>query len=322
MENKVSKKANLTIVFLALLTFSASFYCAKAINEENIIILLSLICVATWVCIGINFRRGNVKEKGILSKDIKDNYSTSNNLSSENSALQSIVEEDSYRVDMLKKSMEATVMLIDKENSILGTAVFINDEGNLLANGYKLDNEGNLSPLECGEILYCRFYNSDRLIEGIVEKVFEDKEGNLFSMITISLNDYTKYLSLGDSNNIGIGNKVYAVCPFEENRNINVVEGIVAQINQEYKISYKNKNIFKSSNCILYNGISTKASIGGPLLNIHGEVIGILLGKCVDYERLSFAISINNIKDFIKGEDNSNILNEVAVDKNSILKKG
>lgn len=318
MENKVSKKANLTIVFLALLTFSASFYCAKTINEENIIILLSLICVATWVCIGVNFRRGTVKVQGVLSRDIKDSYATGNNFNSGNSAIQSIFEEDEYRVNMLKKSMEATVMLIDKENSILGTAVFINNEGNLLANGYKLDNEGNLSPLECGEILYCRFYDSDKLIEGIVEDIFEDKEGNLFSMISISLNDYTKYLPLGNSDNLGIGNKVYAVCPFEENRNINVVEGIVAQINQEYKITSSNKNIFKSNNCILYNGISTKASIGGPLLNIQGEVIGILLGKCGDYERLSFAISINNIKDAIKDGASTNVLNEVALDKSTI----
>ena len=51
MENKVGKKANLTIIFLAMLIFLVTIYCAKTINEENIIILLSLICVATWVCI-------------------------------------------------------------------------------------------------------------------------------------------------------------------------------------------------------------------------------------------------------------------------------
>ena len=37
MENKVGKKANLTIIFLAMLIFSVTIYCAKTINEENII---------------------------------------------------------------------------------------------------------------------------------------------------------------------------------------------------------------------------------------------------------------------------------------------
>ena len=316
MENKVGKKANLTIIFLAMLIFSVTIYCAKTINEENIIILLSLICVATWVCIGLNFRKGNIKSSEMLRRDIKENYIEGNTLKNEDNVLQSIFREDECRVTMLKKAMEATVMLLDRENSILGTAVFINNEGNLLANGYKLNKDGNLVQFECGDRLYCKFYNSDKTIEGIVEKVFRDEEGNLFSMISISLNDYTKYLSLGDSNDLGIGNKVYAVCPFEEYRNINVVEGIVAQINQDYKIG--SDNIFKSNNCILYNGIATKASLGGPLLNVRGEIIGLLLGKCEDYERLSFAISINNIKDIINNETSDSVIDEVALDKSIV----
>ena len=253
MENKVGKKANLTIIFLAMLIFSVTIYCAKTINEENIIILLSLICVATWVCIGLNFRKGNIKSSEMLRRDIKENYIVGNTLKNEDNVLQSIFQEDECRVTMLKKAMEATVMLLDRENSILGTAVFINNEGNLLANGYKLNKDGNLVQFEC---------------------------------------------------------------PFEENRNINVVEGIVAQINQEYKIG--SDNIFKSNNCILYNGIATKASLGGPLLNVRGEIIGLLLGKCEDYERLSFAISINNIKDIINNETSDSVIDEVALDKSIV----
>ncbi len=188
MENKVGKKANLTIIFLAILIFSVTIYCAKTINEENIIFLLSLICVATWVCIGLNFRKGNIKSREVLGRDIKENYIMEDTLKNEDNVLQSIFQEDERRVTMLKKAMEATVMLLDKENSILGTAVFINNEGNLLANGYKLNKDGNLIEFECGDRLYCKFYNSDKTIEGIVEKVFKDKEGNLFSMISISLN--------------------------------------------------------------------------------------------------------------------------------------
>ena len=316
MESKVSKRANLTILFLGLFLLSASAYCAIAIKEENIIILLSLICVATWTCMAINFRK-NKTIKGSLIGGEDKSLTFKNNIieNEENKVLKSIFEEDTYRVDMLKKSMEATVMLVDKDKSILGTAVFINNEGNLLASGYKLDNKGSLKALECGERLFCRFYDSDKLIEGIVERIVEDKEGNLFSIISISLDDYTKYLTLGDSNNLGIGNTVYGICPFEENKNINVVEGIVAQINQEYKLKVDNINVFKSSNCILYNGISTKASIGGPLLNIHGEIVGILLGKCTEYDRLSFAVSINNLKDIIENNGSSNdVLNEVATE--------
>ncbi|MDO4535274.1 MAG: S1C family serine protease [Clostridium perfringens] len=315
MENKVSKRANLTILLLGLFLLLASSYCAIAIKEENIIILLSLICVATWICMAINFRRNKTIKGSLKSLEDKNLIFKSDVLEEDDdNVLKSIFEEDTYRVDMLKKSMEATVMLVDKDRGILGTAVFINNEGNLLASGYKLDNNGKLKALECGERLFCRFYDSDKLIEGIVEKIIKDKDGNLFSIISISLNDYTKYLSLGDSNDLGIGNKVYGICPFEENKNINVVEGIVAQINQEYKLKSDNINVFKSSNCILYNGISTKASIGGPLLNIHGEIVGILLGKCSEYDRLSFAVSINNLKDIIESDSSNDVLNEVATE--------
>lgn len=314
MENKVGKKINLTVIFLGLLAILISFYCAKMISEENIIILLSLICVATWICIAVNFSGGYKLNKKLGSN--MHEYILENNLKDENNIVDFFYKEDSYRTNMLKKSIEATVMLVDKENNVLGTAIFINNEGNLVTTGYRLNKEGSLVPLECGEIVYCKFYNSDRLIEGIVEKVFKDKEGNLFSLISIELNNYTKNLTFAKSNDLNIGNKVYAVCSFEENKNINVMEGIIAQINQEYKINYNNKNIFKSNNCILYNGISTKASIGAPLLNISGEIIGILLGKCADYERLSFAVPIENLKDVINEYKSIGALNEITIDKN------
>lgn len=316
MENKVGKKINLTIIFLGLLAILISFYCARMINEENIIILLSFVCIITWTCIAVNFSNGYKLKKNLNGRGNDNSYVLENNLKNENDVVKLFYNEDSYRTNMLKKATESTVMLVDKENNILGTAIFINNEGNLLACGYKLDKKKNLIPLECGEIIHCKFYNSDKLIEAIVEKVFKDKEGNLFSLLSIELNNYTKSLTFAKANNLNIGNKVYAICSFEENKNINVIEGIIAQINQEYKINNNNKNIFKSNNCILYNGISTKASIGGPLLNINGEIIGILLGKCEDYERLSFAVPIENLKDVISEYKSVDTLDEITLDKN------
>ena len=51
---------------------------------------------------------------------------------------------------------------------------------------------------------------------------------------------------------------------------------------------------------------------------MRGEIIGLLLGKCEDYERLSFAISINNIKDIINNETSDSVIDEVALDKSIV----
>ena len=95
MENKVSKKVNLTILLLGLCLLSASFYCAIAIKKENIIVLLSLICIATWICMAINFRKNKTMKRPLKVLEDKNLIFKGDVLEDEdNKVLKSICEAD------------------------------------------------------------------------------------------------------------------------------------------------------------------------------------------------------------------------------------
>ena len=119
------------------------------------------------------------------------------------------------------------------------------------------------------------------------------------AIVKISLNGL-QYLSLGDSDNIKIGEKVYAIGnPIGVEFQRTVTSGIISGLNRTIKIEEeKNSNYMESL-------IQTDASInqgnsGGPLINTKGEVIGINSVKIESAEGIGFAIPINLIKPIIE----------------------
>ena len=109
-----------------------------------------------------------------------------------------------------------------------------------------------------------------------------------------------EFLKLGDSENIKIAQKVYAIGnPIGYEFQRTVTSGIISGLERTIKIEENDKNYY------MENLIQTDATInlgnsGGPLINEKGEVIGINSVKITTAEGIGFAIPINNVKPIIK----------------------
>ena len=107
------------------------------------------------------------------------------------------------------------------------------------------------------------------------------------------------YISLGDSDNIRVGETVYAIgnpIGFEFQRT--VTAGIISAVNRTIKIEEENKTSY------MEDLIQTDATInvgnsGGPLINPNGEMIGINSIKITSAEGIGFAVPINTVKEII-----------------------
>lgn len=128
------------------------------------------------------------------------------------------------------------------------------------------------------------------------------------------------YLSLGDSDNVKIGDNVYAIGnPIGIEFQRTVTSGIISGLNRTIKIEEENLLSY------MEGLIQTDASInegnsGGPLINENGEVIGINTVKIESAEGIGFATPINTIKPIIEsfidtGEFNEAYLGIFAYDK-------
>ncbi|MBR1654586.1 MAG: trypsin-like peptidase domain-containing protein [Clostridia bacterium] len=151
------------------------------------------------------------------------------------------------------------------------------------------------------------------------------------------------YARLGDSDDIKVGESVYAIgnpIGFEFQKT--VTSGIVSALNrtiifdESNPTSFENNeqsinNSFQKSNgneIYMSNLIQTDATInpgnsGGPLINNNGEIIGINTVKITSAEGIGFAVPINVIKPILQkleaeGEFEEASLGIFAYDKNVI----
>lgn len=163
-----------------------------------------------------------------------------------------------------------------------GTGFFVTQDGYLLTNRHVVDDEGvsYFVVTNDGEELPAQLVDVDPVQDIAVLRV----EGDSFSVVT-----------LGDSDNIRIGQTVIAIGnTLSEFRNT-VTKGVVSGINRRVTAgdSYNAE--------IIDQAIQTDAAInpgnsGGPLINLLGEVIGINTAVSFQGESVAFAIPINEAK--------------------------
>lgn len=130
-----------------------------------------------------------------------------------------------------------------------------------------------------------------------------------------------KYLELGDSDSLSLGQDVWAIGnPIGVEFQRTITKGIISGLNRTLKI--------EDENLYMEDLIQTDASInsgnsGGPLINKEGKIIGINSVKITSAEGIGFAVPINIIKTVIEsfaetGEFEEAYLGIFAYDREAI----
>lgn len=104
------------------------------------------------------------------------------------------------------------------------------------------------------------------------------------------------FINLGDSENIKIGEEVFAIgnpIGFEFQRT--VTAGIISGKNRTIKIHEENRETYMED-LIQTDATINEGNSGGPLINKNGEMIGITSVKVNDVDGIGFAIPINILK--------------------------
>ena len=104
---------------------------------------------------------------------------------------------------------------------------------------------------------------------------------------------------LGDSDNIKVGETVYAIGnPIGYEFQRTVTSGIISAMDRTIKFEEDEKEIYMED-LIQTDATINPGNSGGPLVNAEGQVIGINGVKITSAEGISFAIPINSTKNVI-----------------------
>lgn len=192
----------------------------------------------------------------------------------------------------------------------LGTGMVVSENGYILTNWHVAGEK------------YSRCYvtlENGKIDNGSVVWSDEDLDLAIVKINATGLNCIT----LGDSDNIKIGQKAYAIGnPIGAEFQRTVTSGIISGINRTIKLDEE------STSTYMEDLIQTDATInpgnsGGPLINSNGEVIGINTVKITGAEGIGFAVPINLVKPIIESFKNNGEFQEAylgifAYDKNVI----
>ena len=186
------------------------------------------------------------------------------------------------------KEAGSTVFLNDGVNKLgLGSGIIVTEDGYILTNEHVSGEKYGKCyvTLENGDIKNADVLWSDKNLDLSIVKV--DVKG-------------LKYAELGDSNNIKIGENVYAIgnpIGFEFQKS--VTAGIISGTNRTLKFE-ENDNTVYMSDLIQTDATINPGNSGGPLINLEGNVIGINSIKITSAEGIGFAVPINLVKPIIE----------------------
>lgn len=232
----------------------------------------------------------------VTEKEIpKTNYSTERVKTVENWAQNSekitdIIEKVSNSVCGISKlkTTDNTILSIESEGNLgLGTGIVISSNGYILSNSHVTGEKYSTCYITIEE---------GNTYKGTVVWANEDLDLSITKISAQNLN----YCTLGNSDNVKVGETVYAIGnPIGYEFRKTVTSGIISAINRTVKIEENEKTTYMS-NLIQTDATINPGNSGGPLITQKGEIIGINSVKITSAEGIGFAVPVNVIKPVVE----------------------
>ena len=279
----------------------------KKSSGKKIIIIMIILLIVWLLGFYIYVTYNNI--------EIYDSNYTAQRIQStiEEQTVEEVEEESKTVADVIEQTVESVVGISKLKNT--GTSIFSESTESQLGlgtgmivteNGYILSNE-HVTGSKYSKC-YVTLENGSNY-DGTV--VWSDSNIDV-SIVKIEANNL-KYITLADSNNIKIGETVYAIgnpIGFEFRRT--VTSGIVSAKNRTIKIEEED-NVSYMTDLIQTDATINPGNSGGPLIYPNGQVIGINTVKISSAEGIGFAIPINIIKPIIESYQNTGDFQEAKI---------
>ena len=186
------------------------------------------------------------------------------------------------------KNAGTTIFLKDGTSSLgLGSGVIVSENGYILSNEHVTGSKYSncYITLENGKTYTGSVVWSDSTVDLSISKI------NVKNL---------PYASLGDSDNVRVGEIVYAIGnPIGYQFQRTVTSGIISAVNRTVRIDENGGSTYMEDLIQTDAGINPGNS-GGPLINPDGKIIGINSVKIESAEGIGFAVPINIVKPIIE----------------------
>ena len=198
----------------------------------------------------------------------------------------------------LFKAVSPAVVLITSEDS-LGTGSLITSKGEVLTNWHVVGSNKEVGVIFKPALDTQKVTKND-IYRGVVVKIDQVADLALIKLTEWPAN--RQPVRLGGSDEISIGSDVHAI-GHPRGESWTYTKGVISQFRNDYQWS-GGKNAFKHKADVIQTQTPINpGNSGGPLLAESGKMIGVNSFKTGDSEGLNFAVSIDDVKNFLSRKD-------------------
>ncbi len=266
------------------------------------ILLVFIICIlAYYIYLKIDIT--NPAEEQMQNITIAKMSQTVEQVTNKDKTITETIQNVNKTVVGISKIKEAgeSVFLEDGVSKLgLGTGIIVSENGYILTNEHVSGRKNSTcyittsnSKTYTGKVIWS---NSD--IDMAIIKINERK---------------LNYAILGDSDNINVGQSVYAIGnPIGYEFQRTVTSGIISAKDRTIKLEENGQDVYMED-LIQTDATINPGNSGGPLVNSNGEVIGVNSVKITSAEGIGFAVPINTIKPVIQSLNKSGKFEEARL---------
>lgn len=275
------------------------------IKRNIAIIIICTIIIITLIYLYDTYQKIEINNSNYETKKVQStiNEQTVENTIENSKTVADVLENTMESVVGISKLKDTGISIFSSNNETLlglGTGLIVTESGYILSNEHVTGGKYSTCyiTLENGKKYDGKVVWSDTDLDLSITKI--DAKG-------------LKYITLGDSSNIKVGESVYAIgnpIGFEFRRT--VTSGIISAKNRSIKLE-ENNNISYMSDLIQTDATINPGNSGGPLIYPNGEVIGINTVKISSAEGIGFAIPINVVKGVIESFKNTGSFEQTTI---------
>ncbi len=190
-----------------------------------------------------------------------------------------------YRVSLFPIPIPGTYFRIPVQGEALGSAFFIHPSGYLLSNNHVIENASSIKANLADGTSY------DLLV------VARDAALDVTLLRVTAANREFDYIPLGDSDDIGVGERVIAIGnPLGLGHT--VTEGIISQTGRDLFRMAKAEGRYIEF--LQTDTAVNPGSSGGPLITLAGAAIGINTAVVADAQGIAFTVPSSQVREFLQ----------------------
>ncbi len=280
----------------------------KKMSNRKKVLISTILAMVVWIFIFylyITYQNIEIKptEYEATRTLSTPNTQTVETAKEESKKVADVIEETTRKVVGISKLKNAGNSILSKSTESelgLGTGMIVTEDGYILSNEHVTGEKYS----KC----YITLENGNNY-DGTV--VWSDSDLDL-SITKINAKNL-EYIPLGNSDQIRVGETVYAIgnpIGFEFRRT--VTSGIISAKNRTIKIEESDKSSYMTD-LIQTDATINPGNSGGPLIYPNGEVLGINTVKISSAEGIGFAVPINIIKPIIDSFRSTGTFEEATV---------